>query len=132
LIFSAFSYAANAAQITTGRTVLWKAYLKELGHNPILLLMGEGYSYVTINGRASHNTLLQGVFQFGLICFPVFMVWLYNLLKSIRNQGGKGQNKNSALLLMVIGVVLPWMGLDILFFDELFFLPVYMMLGSET
>ena len=29
------------------------------------------------------------------------------------------------LLLAAIGVALPWMGLDILFFDELFLLPVY-------
>ena len=29
------------------------------------------------------------------------------------------------VLLMCVGIVLPWMALDILFFDELFLLPVY-------
>ena len=30
---------------------------------------------------------------------------------------------------MGVGVVLPWMGLDILFFDEFFLLPIYAVIG---
>ena len=31
---------------------------------------------------------------------------------------------------MCVGVVLPWMALDILFFDEFFLLPVYAAIGA--
>ena len=31
---------------------------------------------------------------------------------------------------MCVGVVLPWMALDILFFDEFFLLPVYAVIGA--
>ena len=32
---------------------------------------------------------------------------------------------------MLVGVVIPWIALDILFFDEFFLLPVYVVLGSH-
>ena len=31
---------------------------------------------------------------------------------------------------MCVGVVLPWMALDIMFFDEFFLLPVYAVIGA--
>lgn len=34
-------------------------------------------------------------------------------------------------ILMLVGVVIPWIALDILFFDEFFLLPVYVVLGSH-
>ena len=126
-----FSFAANASQITTGRTELWKMYIREIANNPVLLVTGEGYTPVTINGRASHNTILQGFFQFGLICFPVLIYWMVQMMKDIR----KNRNTESAspltYLLLLVGVMLPWLSLDILFFDEFFLLPVYMMLVTE-
>ncbi len=126
-----FSFAANASQITTGRTELWKMYIREIANNPVLLMTGEGYTPVTINGRASHNTILQGFFQFGLICFPVLIYWMVQMMKDIR----KNRNTESAspltYLLLLGGVMLPWLSLDILFFDEFFLLPVYMMLVTE-
>ena len=77
--------------------------------------------------KASHNTIIQGVFQFGLIGLPVLCAWLVMTLK--RASGRSGCRKN-AFLLMCVGVVLPWMALDILFFDEFFLLPVYAVLGA--
>ena len=77
------------SQITTGRTELWKMYTRELLNNPVLLLTGEGYTHVTINGRASHNTILQGIFQFGLICFPVLIYWMVQMLKDVRKDRNK-------------------------------------------
>ena len=38
--------------------------------------------------------------------------------------------RKNAFLLMCVGVVLPWMALDILFFDEFFLLPVYAVIGA--
>ena len=126
-----FSFAANVSQITTGRTELWKMYTREMLNNPVLLLTGEGYTPVTINGRASHNTILQGIFQFGLICFPVLIYWMVQMLKGVRTDRNTGSASILEYLLLMAGVMLPWLGLDILFFDEFFLLPVYMMLGTK-
>lgn len=40
-----------------------------------------------------------------------------------------GHVKWKHALLMCVGVVLPWMGIDILQFDEFFLLPVYAVIG---
>lgn len=131
IIDTRFSYAANVSQITTGRTDLWKMYIHELLNNPVLLMLGEGYTAVTINGHASHNTILQGVYQFGLLCIPVVIFWMVQTLKAVRREQGILSVNHLMFLLLLVGVVLPWLGLDILFFDEFFLLPVYMMRGAE-
>ena len=117
------------SEFTTGRTDLWLSYLNEFSHHPLLTFLGEGYSDVTVNGRASHNTIIQGIFQFGVFGFPLILAWMIGMLK---NTFGEMLGKNidwKVVLLMGIGVILPWFGLDILFFDEFFLLPVYLCLG---
>lgn len=102
-------------------------YLHDISRDPVLMLLGSGYTSVTLRMKASHNTIIQGVFQFGLIGLPVLCAWLVMMLK--RTSGRSGCRKN-AFLLMCVGVVLPWMALDILFFDEFFLLPVYAVIGA--
>ena len=120
-----FSYASNLSQLTTGRTELWSNYLKELFRNVPLLLHGEGYSQVVLDGRASHNTLIQLVYQFGLYGSVVLTAWEYLLL--LHYSGGLIRKKGLLLpgCLLLAGIALPWLSLDILFFDEFFLLPVY-------
>lgn len=124
-----FAYAANLSQITTGRTELWKMYLDELTRNAPLALFGEGYSSVNLNGRASHNSIIQSVYQFGLAGTALLAAWVCCGLKNIFSQAG-AKVKWKYALLMAIGIALPWMALDILFFDEFFLLPVYGALGA--
>ncbi len=117
------------SQLTTGRTDLWLKYLREFADNGLLTLFGEGYtSSVTLDNVASHNTVIQGVYQLGVVGFSLLCVWMGFVLK----RSGKGQLRNCGfnyVILMCIGVVLPWMALDILFFDELFLLPIYAVTG---
>lgn len=127
MVMSRFSYASDVSGLTTHRSDIWKMYLNELNHDPALLLLGSGFTSVTLEAKASHNTIIQGVFQFGLIGLPVLCTWLVMTLK--RASGRSGCRKN-AFLLMCVGVVLPWMALDIMFFDEFFLLPVYAVIGA--
>ena len=123
-----FSYAANISELTTGRTDLWLKYLREFVHNGWLTLLGEGYTSITLENASSHNTIIQGIFQFGLFGFPALCAWIVFTLK----KAGSGQFRHCRakyVLLMGVGVVLPWMGLDILFFDEFFLLPIYAVIG---
>ena len=126
-----FSYAANISQLTTKRTDLWMDYLNEFAHNVSLTLVGHGYTSVTLHGWASHNTIIQSVYQFGLLGAPLLFIWVALTLKRVR-QGLKDSRSNwRYTLLMLVGVVIPWIALDILFFDEFFLLPVYVVLGSH-
>lgn len=127
MVMSRFSYAANVSDLTTHRSEIWRMYLHDLSYDPVLMLLGSGFTSVTLRMKASHNTIIQGVFQFGLIGLPVLCAWLVMTLK--RTSGRSGCRKN-AFLLMCVGVVLPWMALDILFFDEFFLLPVYAVIGA--
>ena len=127
MVMSRFSYAANVSDLTTHRSEIWRMYLHDLSYDPVLMLLGSGFTSVTLRMKASHNTIIQGVFQFGLIGLPVLCTWLVMTLK--RASGRSGCRKN-AFLLMCVGVVLPWMALDIMFFDEFFLLPVYAVIGA--
>ena len=126
-----FSYAANISQLTTKRTDLWMDYLNEFAHNVPLTLLGQGYTSVTLHGWASHNTIIQSVYQFGLLGAPLLFIWVALTIKRVR-QGLKNSRSNwRYTILMLVGVVIPWIALDILFFDEFFLLPVYVVLGSH-
>lgn len=126
-----FSYAANLSQLTTKRTDLWMDYLNEFAHNVPLTLLGQGYTSVTLHGWASHNTIIQSVYQFGLLGAPLLFSWVALTLKRVQ-RGLKNSCSNwRYTILMIVGVVVPWIALDILFFDEFFLLPVYVVLGSH-
>lgn len=125
LINERLSFSANASEITTHRTDLWMMYLNELTRNPVLALLGEGYTNVNLNGRASHNTLIQGVYQFGIIGFPLLFVWMRMSIKKMFINSGRKFIEKKYGFLMVTGVMMPWLSLDILFFDEFFLLPLY-------
>ena len=125
IIDTRFSYASNVSELTTGRTDLWRTYIDEFTRNPILTLFGEGFSSVIIGKKASHNTIIQGVFQFGLIGFPFLIAWFVITIKNLITNISSKKIHFLYALLMGVGIVLPWMALDILFFDELFLLPVY-------
>lgn len=127
-----FSYSASASQITTGRTDIWANYLNLLTHNPKLALFGEGFTSVLLDalyGRASHNTLIQCVYQFGVIGAPLLIAWVVCLFKSVLSHF-PGKLDGMAFALMLVGVFLPWLGLDYLFFDDFFLLPWLVMKGT--
>ena len=123
-----FSYSGNLSDFTTNRTDLWRAYFEEFLTNWKTLFLGKGLTNLKIGGRSAHNTIIQMVFQFGLIGTPVLLAWSgYFFADTPRKGGMKGQALNALMLL--IGTILPWMALDILFFDEFFLLQMYVFLG---
>lgn len=129
IVDTRFSYASNLSEFTTGRTELWMRYLTEFTQNPALTIFGEGYTDVTLYGRASHNSIIQGIYQFGVIGFPLLLVWLYSVMKAIFEKEETRQAEKKYILILCAGIVLPWMALDILFFDEFFLLSLYGAVG---
>lgn len=130
IIDDRFAYdAANVSRITTGRTDIWKNYLNYFIENIDVTILGEGYTPINLNGRASHNTVIQAVFQFGLIGIPLLAAWMYFFLKDIFQSAEKSKTDWRYAMLMCVGVALPWMSLDILFFDEFFLMSLYAAVG---
>ena len=131
LLYRFVSSSGNISDLTTGRTDLWLSYLNAMEHNPILLVFGEGCTDILINGRASHNTVLQIVYQVGLIGAVLLLIWgvlwFKLMLKSVRI--------NTAIFLQVcillMGAIGPWIALDMLFFYEFYLLPFYVCWGVQ-
>lgn len=121
-----FSFSASLSELTTGRTELWGNYLRELLASPRLLLLGNGYTDRKVLGRASHNSLIQMVFQFGLVGSAVLICWMGACLGRLL-RGCRVRRMEAALLLG--GAFLPWMALDMVFFDEWFLIPLYAVAG---
>ena len=110
-----FSLATNMEKLTTGRDVLWQEYLGYTVRNPIELILGQGLTPVVLVHQASHNTIIQSLFQFGIIGCAFLSIWLYKMIKNQNNM-----NRITIIILWIIGCFSMWQGLDILFFDDFF------------
>ncbi len=120
-----FGRDSNLSDFTTGRTGLWMQYAQVLEENPLMLLFGNGYTNVTVNGRASHNTLVQAVFQFGLVGCTVLLAWIACFVRTLLGQSHIRWDTLAQLFILAIGAFGPWLALDLLFFDEFFLIPIY-------
>ncbi len=123
-----FRNTQNLSDLTTGRTDLWISYGNALLESTRLLLLGRGYSTELVNGRASHNTLIQMVYQLGIPGCVLMISWMYFYLRgTLRHYRVKFRTQE--MLILLIGIFLPWMALDMMFFDELFLMPMYALAG---
>ena len=70
------------------------------------------------------------IYQFGLVGTVTLLYWIAGFNKR-RATAGKIQ-KNSLIQLMIfVGAFMPWLALDILFFDEFFLLQWYVIMALE-
>lgn len=124
-----FTEGEGLAGLTTNRTTLWLQYLTAFVHDIPLTLFGAGYTSVNLFRKASHNTLIQAVYQFGILGIPLLLVWMWNMLADMFPESNKPLAGWKYTVLLCVGSFLPWMALDILQYDEFFLLPVYVLLG---
>lgn len=129
IIGARFTEGEGLAGLTTNRTTLWLQYLTAFVHDIPLTLFGAGYTSVNLFRKASHNTLIQAVYQFGILGIPLLLVWMWNMLADMFPESDKPLAGWKYTVLLCIGSFLPWMALDILQYDEFFLLPVYVLLG---
>lgn len=131
IVMTRFSWSKNLSGFTTGRIELWRSYIKEILENPKVLLIGKGYSDALVNGRASHNSILQAIFQFGLAGTGLLVAWCWDLSKGVSPGKIFRSRHLGSLILLALGIYLPWMAIDILFFDEFFLLQWYLLLEMQ-
>ncbi len=125
VMLSRFGRDTNLSEFTTGRTVIWDHYIRSMFSNPRLLLFGQGYSDVILGERPTHNTLLEAVFQFGLIGFSMMAAWMVFNVRTLLDGAKVQRNQMTQLAVLLIGTFGPWMALDYVFFDEFFLMPIY-------
>lgn len=132
VILTRFSSATDIDSLTTGRVELWRSYIDEIFGNVKVFFLGQGFTNVKVNGRASHNTILQSLYQFGLLGVPFVIYWIVCFYK-VEQQTITGTRRfNLSVLMVLIGTFAPWMAIDVLFFDEFFLFQVYMCLALSS
>lgn len=129
VIATRFSGATDVSGFTTGRTDLWLNYIRHIMNDRKLLLLGEGFTNVKIDGRASHNTILQMVFQFGVLGVPFLIVWLVGFYRQGVTFRGPTKPQKICELMLILGTIFPWLAIDALFFDEFFLLQWFLLMG---
>ena len=124
-MFSRFGQDNNLSDFTTGRTEVWSRYANAMFEDVRLLLFGQGYSDIILGEKPTHNTLLETVFQLGVIGFVLMTAWIVFFVQTLLDGARLQRRQTTWLILLLIGTFGPWMALDYLFFDEFFLLPIF-------
>ena len=125
VVLTRFSYSKDMESFTTGRTSLWSMYLKEIISDAKVFFLGKGFTNVKLEGRGSHNTLIQAFFQFGFIGVPVLIYWIVSFFRGSSLRGRRKKIAGFEAMMIVVATLIPWIALDALFFDEFFLLQWY-------
>ena len=113
------------SDFTTGRTELWSKYIQALTEDSRLLLFGVGYTNVMIDDRGSHNTLLQIVYQMGIVGGVGLIAWVICYVRILMADAKIRWGSIVQMGIILVGTIGPWMALDFLFFDEFFLIPIF-------
>lgn len=130
LLVARFGRDSTISDFTTKRTDIWINYFNHFEEHPIVLLFGNGYSNsAMVYGRAAHNTIIQLIFQFGIVGCLFLATWFVYFVKSFVNSFTIQLQSFLSLSIVLIGSIGPWIALDMLFFDEFFIIPIYVFVG---
>lgn len=130
LLVARFGSDNTISDFTTKRTNIWINYFNHFEEHPIVLFFGNGYSNsAMVYGRAAHNTIIQLIFQFGIVGFLFLATWFVYFVKSFVNSFTIQLQSFLSLSIVLIGSIGPWLALDMLFSDEFFIIPIYVFVG---
>lgn len=125
VILTRFGQGTDASTLTTGRTELWTSYISVLTNDAKTLLIGRGYTNINVGGRASHNTPIQLIYQFGIIGAALLIMWIVTIGRNALSKVDFSKVNVVILLMLTIACFGLWLGLDLLFFDEFFLIFYY-------
>lgn len=127
--YKRFTEVPQLSGLTTGRTDIWLEYLHGFADNIPLTLFGAGYTDVNLFRKSAHSTIVQSVYQFGIVGIPLFAMWLLHMLAGMFPNEQFPHINRKVTIFLCVGAMLPWLSLDILLIDEIFLIPVYVVLG---
>lgn len=137
MYISRFSNVSNFNQLTTGRSNLFFKYIEFFKEDIFVTILGQGYSEVLPKGMThrAHNSLIQSIYQFGIFGTSILFIWLFKLSKCIKYKKLEIKSRSITKLCMIISLFiacfLPWASLDILFFDEFFYITSLFLIGRR-
>lgn len=131
VMLSRFGQNANLSELTTGRTEVWGRYISAMFGDIRMLLFGQGFTDVIFGEKPPHNTLLEVIYQLGLIGFILITLWMACYIRTLLGNIAIQKQQLVRLAILFIGIFGSWMALDFLFFDEFFLFPVYMAMATR-
>lgn len=126
-----FSSSNDLDSFTTGRIELWENYILEIFKDIKVFFFGKGFTNIKLNDRGSHSTLLQILYQFGLTGMAVLVFWMVCFYRDTSHKNLQVKRLTLNLTMVLVGVILPWFAIDILFFDEFFLLQWYLFIAMQ-
>ncbi len=131
VIILRFSSSDDLDSFTTGRIELWETYVTAIFKDIKIFFLGKGFTNIKINDRGSHSTPLQIFYQFGLVGMAVLLFWVVCFYRDTSHKELAVKKLTLNLTMVLVGVVLPWFAIDILFFDEFFLLQWYLFIAMQ-
>lgn len=125
-----FGQSSDLSGLTTGRTERWSLYFHTIFHDAKQFFLGVGFTNIKLKNVSPHNTLLQILFQFGAVGAMILMCWFISCYKKSKAYL-TGNLRLLPIGLLVLGAFLPWMALDMVFFDEFFLIPLFVLMGLK-
>ncbi|MBQ3068446.1 MAG: hypothetical protein IJD01_00675 [Clostridia bacterium] len=124
-----FGDFTNLSDLTTGRSEIWESYAQLFSEDAKTLLIGQGFTNVKHTGWGSHNTVLQLVYQFGIVGIGLLVGWFVSYYRTTFSSRRLEAQSWICVVILLVGVLGPWMSIDILFFDEFFLMQFYLLAG---
>jgi hypothetical protein len=130
-----FGRVTDSTSFTTGRVELWKIYIDYLLANPDKLFFGIGASENQIinicKTIASHNTVIQTIYQLGLAGTTIFLLWWKSVYDTLMTKPVSYLSGFINMVIMFLAIFLPWFALEMLYFREYFYFVALLFLLKE-
>lgn len=110
-----FQDVDSASSLTSGRTDLWVIYLENM--DIISWFIGKGVGADLPNGRAAHNTLIQIIYNVGIVGLIFWMMLFVMLYKEVKTK------KSRRVFVPLVVAIVPMFFLDGLFI-EMFYIVI--------
>ncbi|MBA9025656.1 hypothetical protein [Peribacillus huizhouensis] len=127
-----FGMVTDTQSLTTGRSGLFEIYINYLFSSIVSLFFGVGLSSMElVSTSASHNTLIQIIYQVGLLGSIFLIVWWWMVYSILSNKVKLRTFEKYYFLILIIAYFLPWLSLDMLYFDEFFYIILLSILAKN-
>ena len=126
LILARMGASSNLGEFTTGRSDIWLEYVKEIFGNLEYFLFGTYRNSMTVDGYVTHNTFLQIWWKVGLLGMLLVGAWFAFMWY----KGNRG--RLTGMLLLLVACFGATFGLDMLFFDHLFWFFVVLLMCKQV
>ncbi len=73
--------------LTTGRLNIWKMYISEITKSKFRMFFGYGIDADYVNGTATHNLYIEGIYKLGIIGLVLFAAYYTVIFVSHRKKG---------------------------------------------